>query len=283
MKKSFIALVVSGMSLVLFCGSALAGYLDGYANITIPDLNTSTTNTWYAGTNEDQEVEPYAVTGQQWDLEGFFLQGTTLALLGGFDFINGEGGITSGDIFIDVTGDAEYGPPAGGSGYGNTDVNNTFGYDYVLDLNFQDPVNPTYSVFELIGGVATTTVTYSQMQMSNPWLYAAGGASVAGGGDIGYMADLTNAALGDNIAFAGANGSLTSSDHNLMTFDLGFLPIGTTFTAHFTMECGNDDIMATGTTSAVPEPATIFLLGSGLFAALGGATKRKIKHIFSKS
>ena len=42
------------------------------------------------------------VAEQKWDLEGFFLQGTTLTMIGGFDFLNGESNYTSGDIFISI-------------------------------------------------------------------------------------------------------------------------------------------------------------------------------------
>ena len=53
-----------------------------------------------------------SVTGQQWDLEGFFLSGSELTMVGGFDFENGEyaSGHTylAGDIFIMVALFFEY-------------------------------------------------------------------------------------------------------------------------------------------------------------------------------
>jgi hypothetical protein len=63
--------------------------------------------------------------------------------------------------------------------------------------------------------------------------------------------------------YAGLQGMSDSSVHNALTVDLGFLPTGTQFLAHYTYGCGNDNLMGKGTT--VPEPGTILLLGSGLF------------------
>ena len=65
-------------------GSALA------IEITINDNREGTGNSWWENTNEDQEVEPGMVYNQSWDLEGFFLNGTSLTMIGGFDFEDGN-------------------------------------------------------------------------------------------------------------------------------------------------------------------------------------------------
>lgn len=44
-------------------------------------------------------------------------------------------------------------------------------------------------------------------------------------------------------------------------WDLGWLSLGTTFTTHFTMQCGNDNLMGTGV--IVPEPTSLLLMGMG--------------------
>ena len=57
-------------------------------NITISDGNYDSSS--WNGDYEDNEVEPGMVTGQDWDLEAFVLNGTWLSLIGGYDFINGR-------------------------------------------------------------------------------------------------------------------------------------------------------------------------------------------------
>ena len=71
-----------------------------------------------------------------------------------------------------------------------------------------------------------------------------------------------------------------NENHYVVSFNLA--PIITdlsltklNFTAHFTMECGNDDLIAQGT-APVPEPATILLMGFGLFG-IAGFTRKKFK------
>jgi hypothetical protein len=63
-------------------------------NITVFDNVTGTSlipiyNMWWSPTDEDQEVEPDCAIGQEWDVEAFFLNGTELAMVGGYDFKNG--------------------------------------------------------------------------------------------------------------------------------------------------------------------------------------------------
>src|SRR5882724_10482020 len=108
-------------SLIKFSMIVSAAFVAGAAmaspfgtDITISDKNYAGSG-WYSN-REDQETEtnPETVTSQQWDMEGMFLSGTSLTLVGGYDFKNGvtwsDGhNYKSGDIFIDINGDAQYG------------------------------------------------------------------------------------------------------------------------------------------------------------------------------
>lgn len=80
MKKLLV--FVMGILLLLGLGATSVYALNLGTNITIWDKMGTV--------NEDQEVEPNCVWDQQWDLEGFFLKGTTLTMVGGYDFKNGK-------------------------------------------------------------------------------------------------------------------------------------------------------------------------------------------------
>ncbi len=243
-------------------------------NITIQDGNAyskigwnDSYNNWWDRTIEDQEVEPGMRNTQDWDLEGFFTEGTSLSLVGGYNFVTGCEGYMSGDIFIDVNGDAVY----GGSGNSNGDdenreVDNSYGYDYVLDLDWTDLTDLTYDVYAIGSDARVLTAWYPQNQGSSPWRYASGGTEIPNaGGTIGYFTGLTD----DQTGFKGGS-------HNKLVVDLGFLLNGNNsvnFTAHYTMGCGNDNIMGQGTIPN-PEPATLLLFGCGLIGIAGVCRKK---------
>jgi hypothetical protein len=260
MKKFIISLFA--VSLVFGISNVYA--LDFGENITLMDKAGNNDWGWYSKHKEDQEVEKNCVTGQVWDLEGFFLDGTSLAMIGGYDFQNGHDNVYSGDIFLDVNGDMVYGQdiiPL--SGNGNKDMSNVFGYDYVLDLNFADF---SYTVYAIDETATLKSPYYRQNDTAGGWRYKSGG-TLVGEGTIGYQTGLTDA----DVNFLGGS-------HNAVTVDLGFLGAATEFSAHFTMGCGNDDLIGQGMTPdppvATPEPGTLLLLGGGLFGLFGIIRKR---------
>ena len=249
--------------LALVLAGGVASALDLGDNITISD-GVGTGTGWYSISREDQEVEPNCVAAQIWDLEGFFLDANMLSLVSGYDLENGETGngmlFEYGDLFIDVDGNAVYGPAASGSGGDQSYpliVANTFGYDYVLTYaGASDPVtgDPLFNAYALNTGDTTLRVYYNQNDESNPWRYNAGGDLVYSG-SFRYFSGLADAEVAN----------LQGGSHYAAQVDLGFLAdLGVRdFISHFTYECGNDNLMGAGTL-IIPEPATMTLVGLGI-------------------
>jgi len=249
------------LALSLMASSAFALALG--RNITIYD-GVSNSQNWY-GINEDQEVEPGCVANQSWDLEGFFLNGSMLTMVGGFDFENGHPnhpGQTQSDMFIDIDNDARYGTANTGSqsGDGYQEIMDNFNYEYAINFNFADN---TYNLFGL-SGASTVSVIFDQNEESNPLKYVSGGETL-NGGSFSYYTGLTDSDVG------GLEGGL----HNAISLNLGIGNIPGVdlekFTAHYTMYCGNDNLMG----SPVPEPASMMLFGTGLIG-LAAFTRRKL-------
>jgi len=104
-------------------------------------------------------------------------------------------------------------------------VNNTFGYDYVLNLNF---ATMSYDVYSLTAA-STFKVFYNQNDESNPWRY------FVKDGDVSISKGVIT--YNDPAVHIDDYG-LLGDHHNVVTgFDLSFL-MGQNFTAHFTMDAG---------------------------------------------
>jgi len=243
-KRHWGILGLAAVLVLAVAGSASATPVD----ITIYDGRGIGTG-WY-GAQEDQEVEPGCATGDVWDLEGFLLDKVTntLSMVGTYDFAAGAsaGSITygSGDIFVDVLG-ADY------SGQG---------WDYAIDLSFGGTAN-TYTIYQLNAQSSLTPVMYAANSVSNPWELAYCNETIVASGAFGYQ---TGIASGTGLA---AGYTSNGATHNAVSLSLAGLfgssgwdiPEETLF--HFTMECGNDNLVGK---TPVPEPASITLLGLGI-------------------
>jgi hypothetical protein len=209
---------------------------------------------------EDNETEPGTAVGQEWDLEAFHLNGNKLQMIGGFDFLGGEDGNASGDIFIDVNGDAVWGTSVGPGG-NQTVSNSVFKYDYVIHFTGRtdQTISGNYEVYSLTSSANETTVTFNSNDESNPWIYLNGGTLVTTG-------------TATQAAYSGTEYS--GSSFVFGDFDLSFLSAsqlnGALF--KFTMECGNDNLI--GHNSVPDGGATVFLMGTGLTAL--GLLRRRI-------
>ncbi len=212
---------------------AMAAFLSSLsvsaASITVPDGSVGIGSLWWSSANENQEVEPFCVANQVWDMESFSLTGNDLIMSGGYNFTTplGYGGFKPGDLFFDIDGG---------------------GYDYVAVIG---NATSTYDVYKL---GTTYDVFYAQNTASNPWRYKDGGMLIEDDMDITYG------------SYLDAEGTHYTAQMDITWLSAVSTP-GNLITIHNTMECGNDNLMGRYV-SAVPESENIGIMVGFGFAAL---------------
>ena len=293
MKKNLSMTLVLGIAFALSFTTG-AVYAE---NITIDD-NTANSNWGYTGhgvAGEDNEVTAGSTTGQEWDLEAVLFTDNTLTLIGGWKFSGIRNGWTSGDLFLAFT-DANssetpvYGsaaaqiletPTSDGIGNNGKIYNENYGYDFALHLGAattEDGVTSMdYDAFNIQNedGLVLSDVAYAKTRAANPYKYVSGGTEVEAlsgtatqtryGTDSALWAAFSDTA---NTVYGGTHYALTFTGLDLSSF--GLAPGEYYLWTHFTMGCGNDNLMGktpfeiTPPNNVVPEPSSIALLLLGV-------------------
>ena len=257
-------------------GLVMLSMTAGADNITINDTIGASGN---GVGGENNEVEPGCTLGQGWDMEAFLYNPATRALQmqGGFNMMHGYGGYFSGDIFIDVNGDAKWGantPVLGLGGSYATVANSLYNWDYAIVFGRTtadqggSALDGTYRVINLAAGSPTDVEVYfSQNGNSNPLRYNRGGTQVGQ-----TVTGLTQTSFDDS----------DGTHYILGNIDLSFLagtgtgPNG--FTFHFTEGCGNDLLMGGTPAFNVPDGGLTLALLGGSLSALGFVSRRVRKN-----
>lgn len=286
------ALAVGGLLLANQAGAT------AYKYITIPDnwpapvggkdtVGGVAGETWgVAGHNlgpvgEDNEVEPPANIGQEWDLEAMVLGGGKLWIIGGYNFFSPPETFARGDIFLATsTTFNKYGvnTPAvpvgslpGPRGDEKIVSNSLFGYEYAIRIDSQ-----TTASWASLSTATDLSTFYKVTNPADPWKVNSGatftslgaGSAEFGSGDSAAV----KAKFGVDV-YGGpkVNGGVFSDQHYWIGVDMSWYG-NQAFFAHFTYECGNDTIVG-----LVPDGGlTVTLLGLGL-AGLGLAARKMRK------
>ena len=222
------------------------------------------------GVFEDGETEPGMVNSQTWDMESVFQYGggSKLGMISGFNFKNGYGGFTAGDIFIDTKGTHLPGSAQTGvNGYRIESYAN-FGYDFVIDVDWTSIDANGVGSYKVVlmddanDDALVSKPWYKQNYGSGPFEYISGGTVITTGSFM-FESGLSDAQTG----FAGGN------HYAAYGFDLGFLGQYDEFWVSNAMGCGNDHLLGHGAPASVAEPSSLVLLGLGLMG-LGYLRKR---------
>lgn len=163
--------------------------------------------------------------------------------------------VKPGDLFIDKNGDGTW--------------------DYLVQV-YNQTAAFNYNLYSITLSSLGGTVGYILSDAA--WLASGypGGADIRNDHPVAIDSTVLKSSLG-TAYFDGWNTSGLAGNYTTY-FDFGSsgLDIGNTFQFAWTVNCANDVIREQGSNSAVPEPATMLLLGSGLIG-FGAFARKKFK------
>jgi hypothetical protein len=202
------------------------------------------------------------IGSQKWDLEGMSFQGSTLSLVGGFNFKDGQMDgntlIRPGQLFIKVGGNAP-----GFSPLANTTatIKNVYGYNYAVDMI-------TGKVYNLTANSDLYSTTYDFLG-SNPWKYA--GTDYDDSADVLFYSGLTPSGVVNKTGESSfstllGDAAVANDKHYVASVDLSdFMTLnsGDNIWFHYAEQCGNDSMR--GLLHVPDAGSTLGLLGLGLF------------------
>jgi len=175
-----------------------------------------------------------------------------------------------------VTSSSTWGITSPGDLFINTDADND--WDYFVDLTNwtvsgktnPDPVAGNYNIYSInLALDSATGYIMSGSDNLNGW----SGYQIRDNHPVAYGGNLPAGAFGQ-VGFSGWNGSPAPEYiFNFASLNGGGLTLGESFIIGWTVNCANDVIYEKMNVPA-PEPATMFLLGSGLIGLAGFVRSR---------